>query len=202
MSKAAEKILKKMKDENIGYVDLRFTDVKGKMQHVTFDASMVDEDLFEDGTMFDGSSIAGWKSINESDMVLLPDPDTAQANLMAVTHVAQRNWPRPISNRPRSVILFILDPKPNSLYLMMSAGIRISKTQAILLTASKALIIPVRSIRAAIRGIVRGLRAVTSLSHQLTQSRICARKCCLSWPNLGLSLRNITTKWPRPSMSW
>jgi len=75
---SAKEVLKKIKDENIGFVDLRFTDVKGKMQHVTFDASMVDEDLFEDGTMFDGSSIAGWKSINESDMVLMPDPDTAQ----------------------------------------------------------------------------------------------------------------------------
>lgn len=78
MSKAAEALLKKIKDEEIGFVDLRFTDIKGKMQHVTFDASMVDEDLFEDGTMFDGSSIAGWKDINESDMVLMPDPETAQ----------------------------------------------------------------------------------------------------------------------------
>ncbi len=75
---SAEKVLKRIKDEDIGYVDLRFTDPKGKMQHVTFDASMVDEDLFADGTMFDGSSISGWKAINESDMVLLPDPSTAK----------------------------------------------------------------------------------------------------------------------------
>lgn len=75
---SAEKVLKRIKDEDIGYVDLRFTDPKGKMQHVTFDASMVDEDLFADGTMFDGSSIEGWKAINESDMVLMPDPSTAR----------------------------------------------------------------------------------------------------------------------------
>lgn len=74
----SNKILKAIKDDGVQYVDLRFTDVRGKMQHVTFDASMVDEDLFEDGTMFDGSSIAGWKDINESDMVLKPDPETAQ----------------------------------------------------------------------------------------------------------------------------
>jgi len=73
----AESILKKIKDEDIKYVDLRFTDPRGKMQHVTFDQSVVDGDLFEEGTMFDGSSIAGWKAINESDMVLKPDPDTA-----------------------------------------------------------------------------------------------------------------------------
>ncbi|PHR61944.1 MAG: type I glutamate--ammonia ligase [Robiginitomaculum sp.] len=77
MSKTAEKVLKRIKDEKIGYVDLRFTDVRGKLQHVTFDASMVDEDLFEDGTMFDGSSISGWKAINNSDMVLMPDASTA-----------------------------------------------------------------------------------------------------------------------------
>lgn len=77
---SAKDVLKKIKDENIGYVDLRFTDVRGKLQHVTFDTSMVDDDLFEDGTMFDGSSIAGWKSIDKSDMVLLPDPATAKVD--------------------------------------------------------------------------------------------------------------------------
>ena len=74
----SDKVLKKIKDENIGFVDFRFTDPKGKMQHVTFAADMVDEDLFADGTMFDGSSISGWKDINESDMVLMPDPETAK----------------------------------------------------------------------------------------------------------------------------
>lgn len=69
----SDAILKKIKDENIEYVDLRFTDTKGKLQHVTFDKSMVDADFFEDGQMFDGSSISGWKAINESDMVLKPD---------------------------------------------------------------------------------------------------------------------------------
>merc|ERR1711964_765007 len=55
------------------FVDLRFTDTKGKEQHVSIPASVVDEEFFEEGKMFDGSSIAGWKGINESDMVLLPD---------------------------------------------------------------------------------------------------------------------------------
>ncbi len=70
-------ILKRIKDEKIKYVDLRFTDPKGKWQHVTFDQSLIDEDFFSEGTMFDGSSISGWKAINESDMVLMPDPTTA-----------------------------------------------------------------------------------------------------------------------------
>ncbi len=71
---SASQILSQIKEESIKFVDLRFTDPRGKLQHVTMDASIIDEDTFEDGVMFDGSSIAGWKAINESDMVLMPDP--------------------------------------------------------------------------------------------------------------------------------
>jgi glutamine synthetase len=72
----SEKTLKLIKDNNVKWVDLRFTDTKGKQQHVTFPASKVNAGFFN-GQMFDGSSIAGWKGINESDMVLLPDDSTA-----------------------------------------------------------------------------------------------------------------------------
>jgi len=74
---SAEDVLKKMKDEDIEFVDLRFTDTRGKEQHVSIPAHSIDEEFFEDGKMFDGSSIAGWKGINESDMILMPDPETA-----------------------------------------------------------------------------------------------------------------------------
>ncbi len=73
----ASDILKQIKDNDVKFVDLRFTDPKGKLQHVTMDVVCVDEDMFADGVMFDGSSIGGWKAINESDMVLMPDPETA-----------------------------------------------------------------------------------------------------------------------------
>ncbi|MBB4120485.1 glutamine synthetase [Martelella radicis] len=69
--------MKQIKDNDVKFVDLRFTDPKGKLQHVTMDVSAVDEDMFADGIMFDGSSIEGWKAINESDMVLMPDTATA-----------------------------------------------------------------------------------------------------------------------------
>lgn len=74
---AAQKILQDIKDKNVQYVDLRFTDTRGRVHHVTFDIGMVDEDFLEEGTMFDGSSISGWKTINESDMLLKPDLATA-----------------------------------------------------------------------------------------------------------------------------
>jgi glutamine synthetase len=76
MTTAAE-IIKKLNDEKIDFVDLRFTDLRGKMQHVTMQSCEMDETAFTSGIMFDGSSIAGWKVINESDMALLPDPTTA-----------------------------------------------------------------------------------------------------------------------------
>ena len=74
---AAEKILQEIKDKDVQYVDLRFTDTRGRVHHVTFDIGMGDEEFLEDGTMFDGSSIAGWKTINESDMLLKPDLSSA-----------------------------------------------------------------------------------------------------------------------------
>ncbi len=67
-------VLKLIEDEDVAYVDVRFTDPKGKLQHVTLDRDLVDEDFFEEGFMFDGSSIAGWKSIDQSDMKLILDP--------------------------------------------------------------------------------------------------------------------------------
>lgn len=73
---SVEKALELIKENDVTFVDLRFTDSKGKEQHVTIPAHQVDEDFFEEGKMFDGSSIAGWKGINESDMVLMPDTST------------------------------------------------------------------------------------------------------------------------------
>ena len=71
MSKAD--VLKTIKDEDVEYVDIRFTDPRGKLQHVTVMSDQVDEDFLDEGFMFDGSSIAGWKSIDQSDMKLMPD---------------------------------------------------------------------------------------------------------------------------------
>ena len=71
------KVLKMIKDNGIKFVDLRFTDTRGKEQHVSIPSHQADSGFFKDGKMFDGSSIAGWKGINESDMVLMPDAATA-----------------------------------------------------------------------------------------------------------------------------
>jgi len=77
------KVTKMLKDNEVKYVDLRFTDTIGKEQHVTMPTSQAGASLFKDGKMFDGSSIAGWKGINESDMVLMPDTTTAVMDLFS-----------------------------------------------------------------------------------------------------------------------
>ncbi len=74
---SAANVLALIKEQEVKFVDLRFTDTKGKEQHVSVPAHQIDEGFFEDGKMFDGSSIGGWKGINESDMVLMPDATTA-----------------------------------------------------------------------------------------------------------------------------
>jgi glutamine synthetase len=71
------KTISLIKEHDVKWVDLRFTDSRGKEQHVTYPAADVNDDFFEDGKMFDGSSIAGWKGINESDMILMPDDSSA-----------------------------------------------------------------------------------------------------------------------------
>ena len=70
--------MKMIKDNEVKFVDFRFTDTQGKEQHVSVPAKAFDEDKFTDGHAFDGSSIAGWKGIQASDMLLMPDPDSAR----------------------------------------------------------------------------------------------------------------------------
>ena len=74
---SAAKVINLIKEKAIKFVDLRFTDSKGKEHHVTVPGRVIDEDMFEEGKMFDGSSISGWKGINESDMILMPEAESA-----------------------------------------------------------------------------------------------------------------------------
>ena len=102
------KVQEMISEHTVEYVDLRFTDPRGKWQHTAQHVSTMDEDAFRDGIMFDGSSIAGWKAINESDMILMPDPDTAVMD--------------PFSAKP-SMILFcdIIEPSTGQGYSPRSA---------------------------------------------------------------------------------
>jgi glutamine synthetase len=105
----AKTVLEMIKEHDVKYVDLRFTDPRGKMQHVTQAISTVDEEALVDGFMFDGSSIAGWKAINESDMALKPDlataridPFFAQTTIMLFCDVYEPLTGQPYNRCPRS----------------------------------------------------------------------------------------------------
>ncbi len=105
-----EHVNKLIKDHAIEWVDLRFADMRGVQHHVTFPVSIVEPALFEDGKMFDGSSISGWKGINESDMILLPDastatidPFTADPTLILVCDILDPQTMQAYSRDPRGV---------------------------------------------------------------------------------------------------
>ena len=102
-------ILEMIKENDIRFIDLRFTDPRGKWQHLTQAIVTVDEESLQEGFMFDGSSIAGWKAINESDMLLMPDLSTAtidpffaQATLVLVCDVLEPTTGEPYNRDPRS----------------------------------------------------------------------------------------------------
>ncbi len=103
------KVMKMIKDKEVKFVDLRFTDTKGKWQHTAQTVETIDEDTFKDGIMFDGSSIAGWKSIDKADMILKPDPSTAvmdpftaQPQLVLFCDVIEPDDGQPYELDPRS----------------------------------------------------------------------------------------------------
>ncbi len=108
--KSPSDVVQMLKDKDVKFVDLRFSDTKGKMQHVTADVSCVDESLFTDGYAFDGSSIAGWKSIEASDMMLMADPNSAhidpffaQTTLAMFCDVLEPSTGAPYDRDPRSI---------------------------------------------------------------------------------------------------
>ncbi len=107
---SVKKVLDLIKKEDVQYVDFRFTDPDGQWHHLAHHVCTVDEDLLTEGVMFDGSSIAGWKAINESDMTLLPDCDTAildpfsaQKSLIITCDVAEPLTGQAYSRDPRSI---------------------------------------------------------------------------------------------------
>lgn len=109
--KNASDVIQMMKDKDVKFVDFRFSDTRGKMQHVTADASCVDEELLAEGYAFDGSSIAGWKGIEASDMLLMIDPESAhidpffaQTTMAIFCDVLEPSTGEPYERDPRSIV--------------------------------------------------------------------------------------------------
>jgi glutamine synthetase len=107
---AVADVMKMVQENDVKFVDFRFTDTRGKEQHVTVPVSAFDEDKFTEGHAFDGSSIAGWKGIQASDMLLMPDPDTAnidpfmdEATLILSCDVIEPDTGKGYDRDPRSI---------------------------------------------------------------------------------------------------
>ena len=103
MATTAQDVLRQIKDEGIELIDLKFTDLHGKWQHLTICSDLLEAESFNEGLAFDGSSIRGWKSIDASDMAMVPDPSTA--------------WIDPFySHKTLSLICSIQDPRTGEAY--------------------------------------------------------------------------------------
>ncbi len=107
---SSNEVLKLLKDKEIEFVDLRFTDPRGKLQHLTMDSTIVDDGMLNEGVFFDGSSIAGWKAINESDMILKPDlsrqvidPYTSHNTLILFCDIFDAVKKNPYERDPRGI---------------------------------------------------------------------------------------------------
>ena len=103
-------VLQMVKDNDVKYVDYRLTDTRGREQHMTVPVHQLTEDTFEDGRAFDGSSMAGWRGIEASDMILMPDPETAhmdpfreQNTLIMTCDVAEPDTGKGYARDPRSI---------------------------------------------------------------------------------------------------
>src|ERR1700759_3306243 len=110
MAASSADVLKTIKDKDVKFVDLRFTDTRGKEQHVQVPSKQFTQDKFDNGHAFDGSSIAGWKGIEASDMQLMPDPDTAnidpffeEPTLILTCDVVEPSDGKPYERDPRSL---------------------------------------------------------------------------------------------------
>ena len=105
-----ENVLDLIQEHDVKYVDFRFTDPRGKWQHLAHHVRTITDDFLNDGVPFDGSSIAGWKAINESDMLLVPDcttavldPFAAQTSLILFCDVHEPLTGQPYARDPRSI---------------------------------------------------------------------------------------------------
>ena len=217
----AKDVLKMIKDNDVKYVDFRFTDPRGKWQHVTFDITMIEEDTFAEGIMFDGSSIAGWKAINESDMNLMPDPATAcidpffaETTLVLVCDVLEPTTGEPYNRDPRGIA-----KKAEAMVKSMGVGDTIyfgPEAEFFVFDDVKYRADPYNTgfkldshrIAEQFRHRLRGRQSRPSHRHQeglfpgaaaWIPRRTCAAKCSPPWRKWAPRSRSITTKWRRRS---
>lgn len=216
MSKSVADVIQLVKDEDVKFVDFRFTDTRGKEQHVSVPVSAFDEDKFESGHAFDGSSIAGWKGIEASDMLLIPDADTAfidpfyeESTLVLTCDVVEpadgkgyERDPRSLAKRAEAYLkstglgdTAFFGPEPE-FFIFDSVQWAADQSGCFVKIGSKKHRgRRARNSKAATRVTVRARRAATSRSRLWTRSRTSARKCVCCSNRSASPLKFTTTKW-------
>ena len=218
----AKDVLKLIKEKDVKYVDLRFTDPRGKWQHVTFDVGLIDEEALTEGLMFDGSSIAGWKAINESDMKLMPDPDAVgDRSVLRADHAVDRLRHSRAADRRALRARPALDRQEGR---RLSAQTKIGDAVFFGPEAEFFVFDDVKFSADAVQhrlplddvelptnsdtdyetgnpGHRVAPRAAISRFRRMTRCRTCAPRCWRPWPRWAPRSRSTTTRWPRPSTS-
>ena len=219
----ADKVMELLKEHSVEYVDLRFTDPRGKWQHTAQHVSTIDDEAFRDGIMFDGSSIAGWKAINESDMILMPDAETAtmdpfaaKPTLILVCDIVEPSTGQFYSRDPRATAkkaeqylkstgigdtaffgpeaeFFIFDS------VKFGTGPNYGMYQLDSLEGPQA---SLKDYPEGNMGHRPASRAAISRSRRSTARAICAPRCFRPWPRWAWSSRSTITRWRRASTSW
>ena len=215
----AKDVMKMIKDKDVKYVDFRFTDPRGKMQHVTFDVSLIDEDTFADGQMFDGSSIAGWKAINESDMKLMPDPSTAyidpffaETTMSLFCDVLEPTTGQPYNRDPRGIAKkaeAYREVDGRRRHRLLRPGSRVLRVRRRevhgralqdrlqVRTRPSCPPTPTPTTKAATSATASAPRGATSRCRRSISARTCARRCSASWRAWAASSKSTTTRWRR-----
>jgi glutamine synthetase len=197
-AKTVADVMKMVKDNEVKFVDFRFTDTRGKEQHVTVPVSHFDEDKFSAGHAFDGSSIAGWKGIEASDMLLMPDPNTAnidpffeETTLFLSCDVLEPGDGKAYDRDPRSIAkraeaylkasglgdTAFFGPEPEFFIFDDVRWGRPESARSSRSTSTKRRGTPARSSKAATRATVPPPRAATSPCPRSTARRTCAPRC-------------------------
>lgn len=220
MAKTVADVLNMVKENEVKFVDLRFTDTRGKEQHVTVPVSHFDEDKFTSGHAFDGSSVAGWKGIEASDMQLMPDPATAnidpffeETTLFLQCDVIEPGDGKAYDRDPRSVAkraeaylkasglgdTAYFGPEPE---FFIFDGVRWNTEPGSTfyeIEEYEAPGIPAPSSSPATVATVRATRAATSPCRPWTAPRTCAPRWCCCSSSWAFPSKCSTTKWLAPA---
>src|SRR5213082_2719171 len=217
--KTPSDVSKMIKDREVKLVDFKFTDLPGTWQHFTTTLTEYNEDIFTDGLGFDGSSIRGWKVINASDMLVIPDPATAWIDIFnaeptlslictivdPITREPYDRDPRGLAEKAEAYLkstgiadTAFFGPEAE-FFIFDDVRFSASANSAFYQIESGKVIGTVRGKNFRISVTKFARKRATSRYHRLTRYRTFAMKCVSSWRKLAFPSRSSIMRWPPPA---